>query len=85
MASKTTLIYFAVRRPAKWESPILKVIHSLNRFFRQDEGSVLVHEVIASLDRVKSMPFRFVFLDVAKGRANPPLGSPGMTPYGIKL
>jgi hypothetical protein len=85
VAAKPTLIDLPFRGSAERKPPVLKIVYRLDRFFGQNHGGTLVHQIISAFYCVEGMPFGFVFLHVTQRRTNASLGSAGMAANGIKL
>ena len=67
------------------QAHVLEFVDGLDRFARQDLGRVLIHQVVAALDRVVHVPFPVVFFHVAERRGDAALGGAGVRAGGVHL
>ena len=70
MATKSTLVDLAVRRAVERETHVLEIDDRVDCFAREDLGSILVNEVVATLDGVERVPLPRVFFDVGQCRGH---------------
>ncbi len=85
VAAKGPLGDLAIGRAVKGQAPMLQLVDGLDGLAGHDLGSILVHHIVAALDRVEHVPFPQIFLAVAQRRANASLGSAGVGARGIEL
>ncbi len=85
MPAERALGDLAVRSPAEREPHVLQLVDGVYRLPAHDLHRVLVGQVIGALDRVEHVPFPLVLFQVAQGRADPPLGGPGVGTGRIQL
>ena len=83
--SEAALSNFAVRCPVKGEPHVLQGIDRIDRLLTHHVHSVLIGQIVATLDRVKGVPFPHILLEVAQGCSNAPLGCAGVGAGGVQL
>jgi hypothetical protein len=74
-----------IRSPGERQAHMLHFVDGLNGFEAHELDRILIAQVVASLDGVKGMPFRMIFLLIAERSANPSLRGAGMRPGWIKF
>jgi hypothetical protein len=76
--AKPALINPPVCSAAERQTPVLKIVHSLNSLFGHKDCCLLIDEVIPSFNRIEGMPLGFVFFDVSQCRPDTALSGTGM-------
>jgi len=64
MSPEPPLVDEPIRRTAERQALVFKLVDSLDSVFCENNGSILVGEIVSPLDRVKGMPFGFVLFEV---------------------
>jgi len=65
MTAEAPLVDPSLGSAIKRQPPVFKIIDHLNRFFRQNQGCLLIDQIVAAFYRVKGMPLGFVFFHIS--------------------
>jgi hypothetical protein len=76
--SKGPLGNLSIPSPVKRNTQVFQLINGSRGILGENFDGVLITQIIATLDRVKHVPFPTILFFVAERRANATLSSPGM-------
>ena len=85
VATKAALINSALGCAVEGEPHFLEVKNRIDCFFAHDFGSILVNQIVATLDRVECVPLPVIFFDICQRSTHATLGSTGVGSRGVKL
>ena len=85
VSAEATLINLAFGCAVERQTHVFEVDDRVDGFLRENLSRVLIDEVVATLDRVKGVPFPAVFLDVGQSRSHSTLGGTGVRSRGVEL
>ncbi len=85
VAAKAALVDVPVLGAVERQAHLLEVEHGVDRLGAQDLGGVLVHQVVAALDRVEDVPLGVVVLDIAERRRHAALRGARVRARGVEL
>jgi hypothetical protein len=85
MPAETALVDAPFRGAVEGQTPVFQIVDRLDGLFGQNGSRLLVHQIVAALDRVEGVPFGFVLLHIAQCGADAALGRAGVAADGIEL
>ena len=85
MTAEPSLVYETFGCPAEWQAPVLEIIYRLNSSFRKNRRSLLVDQIIPSLDRIKGVPFGIVLFHISQSRSDSTLRGTCVAAHGVQF
>ena len=83
VAAEATLVNASLGRAVERQPSVFKVIDGLDGLVGHNFGGLLVHKIVAALDRVVGVPLGFVFLRITQSGADTALRRTGMAGWFV--